>query len=355
MKVNLPIFVPSASDLDKYQDENRKKKKKTKHLPFGKRKPRNVHMYGISAAVMITPTVIHLFYCVIPYFFLEDEFVIASLPVPENTFFGFRVFYFLLAFHAWCMALTYYLYYSLVTHSPGYTPAGWTPEARAVGIGGAYYDALRVTEGNKLKFCETCQLYMPPRAHHCSTCNRCVLRMDHHCFFSDQCVGFHNHKTFVLFCTYAVLADGIGAVWYVLWAKNIGVLVDEGSVDAAVADSYILGVYAGIIAAGLPSAIVFFTILLQQIYFMGLNITRLEMADLYAWRAAFWERRKLGKKEKSVWPYHLGCCRNYASLLGRHFWLWPFPCYAFDPHSNAGTDFDYHTLYVTHFEDLEAR
>jgi ribosomal protein L40E len=32
-----------------------------------------------------------------------------------------------------------------------------------------------------MRFCQKCQCYKPPRAHHCRVCGRCVLRMDHHC------------------------------------------------------------------------------------------------------------------------------------------------------------------------------
>jgi len=54
-------------------------------------------------------------------------------------------------------------------------------------------------------FCEHCQHWKPPRAHHCSICRRCVLRMDHHCPFVGNCIGMRNHGHFVLMYIFAII------------------------------------------------------------------------------------------------------------------------------------------------------
>lgn len=54
--------------------------------------------------------------------------------------------------------------------------------------------------------CRRCGKPRPRRAHHCSTCRRCILRMDHHCPWVGNCVGAQNHKFFLLFMIYTVIA-----------------------------------------------------------------------------------------------------------------------------------------------------
>lgn len=50
-----------------------------------------------------------------------------------------------------------------------------------------------------VKFCQSCNVWRPPRAHHCRVCDSCVETQDHHCVWLNNCVGRRNYRYFLTF------------------------------------------------------------------------------------------------------------------------------------------------------------
>ena len=49
------------------------------------------------------------------------------------------------------------------------------------------------------KYCKTCNIWRPPRAHHCRLCDNCIETQDHHCVWVNNCIGRRNYRYFFTF------------------------------------------------------------------------------------------------------------------------------------------------------------
>ncbi|KAH6651796.1 DHHC palmitoyltransferase-domain-containing protein [Truncatella angustata] len=114
------------------------------------------------------------------------------------------------------------------------------------------------------KYCKTCQIWRPPRAHHCRLCDNCVETQDHHCVWLNNCVGRRNYRYFFTFVTSASLLAaylfGASLAQILLYAKNEGVSV--GSAIDHFRVPFAMLIY-GIIAFIYPAALMGYHVFLM--------------------------------------------------------------------------------------------
>ena len=55
------------------------------------------------------------------------------------------------------------------------------------------------------KYCKSCNIWRPPRAHHCRVCDACIETQDHHCVWLNNCVGRRNYRYFFSYVASATL------------------------------------------------------------------------------------------------------------------------------------------------------
>lgn len=82
------------------------------------------------------------------------------------------------------------------------------------------------------KYCDTCNVWRPPRCHHCRICDNCIETQDHHCVWLNNCVGRRNYRYF-----YCFVASGTLLGIYLFGASIGHVTAWADQHDASISDS----------------------------------------------------------------------------------------------------------------------
>eukprot|EP01063_Lacrimia_lanifica_P013619 TRINITY_DN20255_c0_g1_i1.p1 TRINITY_DN20255_c0_g1~~TRINITY_DN20255_c0_g1_i1.p1 ORF type:complete len:345 (+),score=81.83 TRINITY_DN20255_c0_g1_i1:91-1125(+) len=207
-------------------------------------------------------------------------------------------------------ALTAASYVRAVTTAPGTVPMSWRDSPD-----GGRASPAHPLHGGRRRWCTTCHVWKPARAHHCSVCKQCVLKYDHHCPWIANCVGYYNHKFFLLLVGYATLQFWTclvgcwGAVWSCLFApaqaRGAGVAVPPPPAycGSAAAVNNFYGAYLFTAALGVMLAMFAYhhaCLALQ-------NVTTVEELD------------------RTGLTYGKSPRQNLIEIFGPLYWTWPLP------------------------------
>lgn len=185
---------------------------------------------------------------------------------------------------------------------PGHLPYQWKPE--------------NAEDVEFLQYCEPCQGYKAPRAHHCKKCKGCIMKMDHHCPWINNCVGHCNHKSFTLFLFFVVLGCFHAAMMmlfcvidHLIWIRGRLLLEVNPSANIPMSHFIMFCLFFGIgLSLGVTIAV---AILL---FYQARNIFRNE-TGIESWIVEKATARNRYDGEVFVYPYDLGLTENISQVL----------------------------------------
>ncbi|KAG2702890.1 hypothetical protein I3843_06G105300 [Carya illinoinensis] len=149
----------------------------------------------------------------------------------------------------------------------------------------------------KVKYCQTCMLYRPPRCSHCSICNNCVERFDHHCPWVGQCIGKRNYRFFFTFvsstsmlCLYVFAFS-----WVNLWK---------------IMNAYHCNLWSAFLKSPVSGILVLYTFI--AVWFVG-GLTTFHLYLIFTNQTTYENFRY--RCDGKMNPYNRGCSHNIMEIF----------------------------------------